>query len=54
MGLLVAIFWNSVKLCIRDLDYVFICSRHVAKVLPLPRFYQILRWKKKEKFLYEV
>ena len=25
-------------------------SRHAAEVLPLPRFYQILSWKKKEKF----
>ena len=31
-----------------------ICSRHAAKVFPLPSFYQILSWKKKEKFLYEV
>ena len=29
-------------------------GRHAAEVLPLPRFYQILSWKKKEKFLYEV
>ena len=25
-------------------------SRHATEVLPLPRFYQILSWKKKEKF----
>ena len=42
------------KLCIQDLEYVLIGSRHAAEVLLLPRFYKILSGEKGKKNLYEV
>ena len=41
--LLVAIFKESVNLCIQDLEYVL----YAADMLP--RFYQIISWKKEKK-----
>ena len=41
--------WKNVS-CVYRIWNCPIRSRHAAEVLPLPRFYQILSWEKKENF----
>ena len=43
--------WKNVN-CVYKIWNCLIRSRRAAEVLPLPRFYQILSWKKKEKKFY--
>ena len=43
--------WKNVN-CVYRIWNCPIRNRHAAEVLPLPRFYQILSWKKKEKNFY--
>ena len=42
--------WKNVN-CVCRIWNCPIRSRHAAEVLPLPRFYQILSWKKKKKII---
>ena len=46
--------WEKCKFVYTRFGIYPIRSCHAVEVLPLPRFYQILSWKKKEKFLYKV